>query len=60
MKLQFFNERTYAVIDPQADSDACSARGDRLMFRHTNNGPEFFVAPAGIIAAGYVIGIFRD
>ena len=40
------------------DSDELAARGERCMVRFSRYAePEFFVAPAGMLYAGWVLGV---
>jgi hypothetical protein len=48
--------RWHAVMPPQADNDTLAER-ERAMLRFSAySEPEFFVAPAGMMHAGYVVG----
>lgn len=48
-------------VDPKADSEILAAKGRRVMLRRNQRAGEFslFVAEAGVLTAGYVVGIER-
>lgn len=57
----FFNNKSYSPIDPRPDErEDWIEKFDRLMFRHTDNGPEIFVARRGEQNAGWIIGYFLN
>lgn len=49
----------YEALTPGPDTDELAAKGERLMLKHrAHNGPIFFVAPKGVLTAGWAIGLF--
>ena len=58
-----YQGRRYEPCVPCGDSETLCERGDRLMAHHGGaSDPEFkvFVAPKGVIHAGWVLGIFEE
>lgn len=52
--------REWEPVMISADSDELAALGERAMLRFSSHSePEFFVAPAGVMHAGWVVGIPR-
>lgn len=53
---------SYEIRDPRPDyDDSDDVESDiakrRLMMRHDHNGPRFFIAPANVLHAGWVVGV---
>jgi hypothetical protein len=58
--MPYYKGRPYIPIPPCPDDGGLADTGDRLMLRHhRDHDPELFVAPHGVITAGWVIGIFQ-
>lgn len=61
MRYGSYQGRPYEVVAPCADNDQLAKDHERLILYHTFWGePEFIVAPANVLHAGYVIGVFID
>lgn len=58
MKLHNFEGKKYVpIFPPTADSAMLSEEGERLVVRHTFDGPELLWAPKREITNGWVVGI---
>lgn len=47
----------YAPITPVADNDDLAKSARLILYHDRNDGPRLFVAPAGDLQAGWVVGI---